>query len=137
MAADHREQRLDAAALEHRLGEPLVHLERVPQALELLVREPCAGRLRDRDERDLVRHREYGEAELVGLLDERRRRLGEAEAEAEAETREPVLREAPEVGALRRRELADAEAGREEQLTTLKERGRIVQLGDVEPGHLV
>ncbi len=137
VAAHDRQERLHAAALEHGLREALVHLERPRQALELLVREPRAGGLRDRHERHLVRHADDGEAERVRLLHERRRDLREAEPQAEAEPREPVLREPAQVGALRRRELADAETGREEQLAALEKRGRIVQLGDVEPGHLV
>ena len=54
VVADDREQRLQPAPLEHGVGEALVHLERVRDLLELLVREVRERRLGDRDERHLV-----------------------------------------------------------------------------------
>ena len=137
VTADDREQRLDAAAFEHRVGESLVHLERPGQPLQLLVGEPGARGLRDRHERDLVRDADDRKAELVRLVDERGRHLGEAESEPEPEAGEPVLREPPQVRALGRRELADPEAGCEQELAALEELRRVVELRHVEPCHRV
>ena len=58
--------------------EPLVHLERAFEACELLVRELRRDRLRQRDERHLVRDGDERKAQLLGLVGERRRRLGPA-----------------------------------------------------------
>ena len=66
--ADDREQRRDAATFEHGLGQPLVHLERAGQPLELLAREPRRRALRDRDERNLVRNADDRKAQLVRPL---------------------------------------------------------------------
>jgi len=41
------------------------------------------------------------------------------------------------VRALRRSQLSDTKSGREEELAALEERGRIGELGDVEPADLV
>ena len=137
VAADDREQRLEAAPGEDGVGEALVHLQGAREALELLVRKTRPGRLRDRDERDLVGDADDREAELVRLLDERGRGFREPEAEPEAEPREPVVREAAQVRPLRRGELADPEAGREQELAALEERRRVLELRDVEPCDLV
>ena len=137
VTADDREQRLEAAAGEDRVGEALVDLQRACEPLQLLVREARPGRFRDRDERHLVGHADDREAERVRFLDERGRGFREAEAEPKAEPREPVLGETAQVRPLRRRELADAEARREQQLPALEERRRVLELGDVEPRHLV
>src|SRR5919108_6264948 len=80
--AEDREQRRHAASLEDGLGEALVHLKRLRLLLQLLAREPAEGRLRDRDERRLVRDGDDREPELVRRLDQRRRHLGEPEADA-------------------------------------------------------
>ena len=63
------EERLQAAPVEHGLREALVHLERLRDPLELLAREVGEDRLRDRDERHLVRDRDDREAQPVGLFD--------------------------------------------------------------------
>ena len=137
VVADDGEECLQSAALEDRCGQPLVHLERARHLLELFAREMRHRRLRDGDERDLVRNREDWERELVRLLDDRRRHVGEAEAHAEAEPGEPVLGKPLDVGALRRRHLAHPEPGREEELAAFEELGRVGELGDVQPADLV
>jgi hypothetical protein len=135
--AENREQGVHPAAVDHGPGEPLVHLERLRHALQLLVGEVREGRLRDRDEGNLVRDGENGETEPVGLLDERRRHRRIAEAEAKPEPGEPVLGEAPDVLALRGGVLADAERGREQELAALEPGGRVRELGDVQPADVV
>ena len=121
VVADHRKERLQAAALEHGRREALVHLERARHLFQLLAGEMRDRRLRDGHERDLVRDCKHRERESVPLLDDRRRHIREAEADAEAEAREPVLGEPLDVGALRRRHLAHAEPGCEQELAALEE----------------
>jgi len=135
--ADHGEERLQAAALEHGRGEPLVHLEGARHLLEPFVREVRDRRLRNRDERHFVGNGHDGEGELVRLLHDRRGHRGKAEPDSEPETGEPVLGEAAQVRALRRGHLAHAEAGGEEELPSLEELRRIGELRDVQPADLV
>jgi hypothetical protein len=52
VVADHREERLQAAALEHGRREALVHLERARSSVQLLAGEMRDRRLRDGHERD-------------------------------------------------------------------------------------
>ncbi len=101
VVAEDREQGGRAASFEHGVGQPLVHLERPFDARELLVRELRGDRLRQRDERHLVGHGHEREAELLGLVGERLRRLGPPEADTEREPREPVSGQAAHVLALR------------------------------------
>ena len=134
--AQDAQERLDAEAVQHRRSKSLVHLEGLGEALQLLVRQVRERRLRDRDERDVVRHGEHRETEPVGFADERLRNLVEAEPEAEAERRQPVLGEAGDVLDLALRRLADAESRGQQQLAAFEPRGRVGELGDVEPADL-
>ena len=135
--ADDRQQRRRPSSLEDGMREPLVHLERAFDPRQLLVRELRRDRLRQRDERHVVGDRDQREAHLLGLVGERRGRLGPAEADAEGQAREPVLGESAHVLALRPRELADAEPGRDQKLTALEPRRRVGQLRDVDPANRV
>ncbi len=114
-----------------------MHLERARHLLELLVGEVRDRRLRDRDERHLVRDDHDREGELVRLLHDRYGHRREAESDSEPEAGEPVLGQPPQVGALGRRHLADAETGGEEELPSLEELGRVCELRDVQPADLV
>src|SRR5581483_10930536 len=135
--AEDREQRVEPAALEHGLRQPLVHLERARQPLELLVREVRERRSRDRDERHLVRDAEDREGTALRLGRDRRRHLHEAEADAEAQAGDAVVSEPAHVRALAARRLTDAEAGRQQELAALEEACRVGELGAVQPGDLV
>ena len=137
VVADDREKGFDPPALEYGVGEALVDGECALELLELFVGEVRHGGLGDRHEGHLVRHAHHRKADLVGLRDERGRRLGKAEAEPEAEARQAMLREATEVGPLRRGELPDPEAGREQELPALEELGGIFELRDVQPADVV
>jgi hypothetical protein len=137
VVADDREKRLDAAAADDRVRQPLVHGERACLLLELLVREVRERRLRDRHERHVVRNRKNREREFVCLVDDRAGHVGKAEAHPEAEARNSVLGKPADVRALERRGLADAEPGGEEELAALQPPGGIVQLGDVQPADFV
>ena len=114
-----------------------MHLERALEARELRVREPRRDRLRQRDERHLVRDGDEREVEPLRLVGERGRRLGPAEADAEREPGEAVAREAAHVLAMRPRQLADAESRRDQQLASLEPRRRVGELGDVDPADRV
>src|SRR5579884_2494861 len=137
MLAERGEERLHALTREHRLRKPLVHRERTRQPLELVAREPRRGRLRDRDERHLVRDRDDWEAAPLRLVDDRLRHPVVAEAGAEAEAGDAVCGEAADVLPLRPRRLPDPEAGREEELAALEPRRRVRQLAQMEPADLV
>ena len=137
MPADDREQRRDAATFEHRLGQPLVHLERAGQPLELLAREPRRRAFVIATKGTSYGTPTTGKPSLFPSSTSADGTSREAEAEPEAEPREAVLREAAQVRALSGRELADAETRREQELTALEKGGRVVELGDVEPRHLV
>ena len=63
--------------------------------------------------------------------------LRPAEADAEGEAGEAVLGEPAHVLALGARELADAQAGRDQELAALEPRRRVRQLGDVHPADRV
>ena len=112
--ADDRQERGRASSLEDGMREPLVHLERALDPRELLVRELRRDRLRQRDEGHVVRDRDQRKAHLLGLVGERRGRLGPAEADAEGEAGQAVLGEAAHVFALGPRELADPEPRRDQ-----------------------
>ena len=101
VVAEDREQRRCAAAFEHGVGEPLVHLDRALHSCKLLVRELCCDGFRQGDERHLVGDRDEWEVELLGLVGERLRRLGPPEADPEREAGQPVSREPADVFALR------------------------------------
>ena len=131
------EERLEPASPDDRVCEALVHRERARELLELLAGEVGERRLRDGDERQLVRDRDRREGQLVGLLDHGRRHVGEAEPDPEAEPGKTVLGQAAHVGALGRRLVAHAQAGREQELAALEELRGVGQLRDVEPADLV
>ena len=101
VVAEDRQQGGHAAAFEHGVGEPLVHLDRALDAGKLLVRELRRNCLRQRDERHLVGHRDEREVELLGLVGKRLRRLGPTEADPEREPGQSVSGEAADVFALR------------------------------------
>jgi hypothetical protein len=137
VVADDGQERLQPTALEHRRGEALVHLECTGGLLELLVGEMRDGRLRDRDERNLVRDGQDRERQGVAFLHDRRRHGRKAEADSEAEPCEAVLGEPANVCPLRRHHLAHAEARGEQELSALEELRRVSELGNVQPADLV
>ena len=114
-----------------------MHFERPLEPGQLLVRQLCRDRLRERDERDLVGHRHERKVQPLGLVGERLRRVGPAEADPECKAGDSVSRQAADVLALGSRELADPEPGRDQQLTALEPRRRIRQLRDVDPADRV
>jgi hypothetical protein len=134
--AEDSEESLESPPFQHGVGEALVHLERLGQLFELLVREVRGGRLGDGDERDLVGNVQDWKAKPVCFFDHRPRNLGEAEADAEAEAGEAVLGEAADVRALVGCRLADAEAGREQELSALEKACRVFKLGPMQPAHV-
>ncbi len=104
------------------------------QHLVLLVHQPRERLLRQRDERQLVRHLEHREVELAGLLEERLRQLLVIEAGPEPEPGELVARQQPHELALAFL-AAELDARGEQELAAGQPRGRVRQLGDVHPPH--
>jgi hypothetical protein len=133
VVAEDGEERTYAPAFEHRFGQTLVHREGTFDSRQLLVREPRRDRLRQGDERHLVRHRQDRKAESLGFLDERCGRLGPPEADAEREPGEAVLGQPSRVLALRAGEIAETQSRGDQQLAAFEPRGRVGQLGDVHP----
>ncbi len=78
-----------------------------------------------------------GKVQPLGLVGERLWGLGPPEADPERKAGEPVCGETANVFALRPRELADAEARRDQQLPALEPRRRVGQLRDVHPANHV
>jgi 4-aminobutyrate aminotransferase len=135
--ADDRQECRRTPSLEDGMREPLVDLECPLDACELRVRELRRDRLRQCDERHVVGDRDQRKAHLLGLVGERRGRLGPAEADAEREARQAVLGEAADVLALGPGELAYPEPRRDQELAALEPGSRVGQLGDVHPADRV
>ena len=135
--ADDRQECRRPSSLEDGMREPLVDLERALDPCELRVRELRRDRLRQCDEGHVVGDRDQRKAHLLGLVGERRGRLGPAEADAEREARQAVLGEPAHVLALGPGELADPEPRRDQELAALEPRSRIGQLRDVDPANRV
>jgi len=136
-SADHAGQRdgdaVDATALHHRAREDVLGVHRALEHVELLREQPREHRLGDRDERHRVGHLEQREPRLLGRPDERLRHALVPEAQAESEAGQSLLGQALEVGALLARRRPDPGARREEDLAALQPRGRVLELGAVDP----
>ena len=131
---DRRHDLLQAALFEDQSLEPALHGDAPLQHLVLLVDEAGEGLLGDRDERGRVGHLEEREVPFLRLLDQRFRQLVVVEAGAEAEAGEVVVGEQADEGALFGRG-AERDPGGQHQLATGEPRGRVLQLGDVDPAH--
>ena len=114
-----------------------MHFESLAELDELLIRQVPGDRLRDRHERHVIGNAQDRKRKPVGLLDHGHGRLRKAEADAEAQPCDAVLGEPPYVLALLRLLLPYPEPGRQEELATLEELGRVGQLRHVQPAHLV
>ena len=136
VVAEDCEQRLQPAPVDDRLCEALVHLERLGDDLELLVREMGEDRLRDRDERHLVGNRKHRKAKAIGFRRNRFGHLVVPEAKPKAEARDLVLDKQPEIGLLALRAGADREPGRQQKLASTHPGRRIRKLGRVQPADL-
>jgi hypothetical protein len=104
------------------------------QNLVLLVHETREGLLRERDERQLVRHLEHGKADGARLLDERARELVVIEARAEPEPCQVAPRQQPHELALACVAL-ELDPRRQKQLAARQPGGRVGQLRDVHPAN--
>ena len=131
---DRRDDLLQAALFEDQPLEPALHGDAPLQHLVLLVDEAGEGLLGDRDERRRVGHLEEREVALLGLVDQRFRQLRVAEAGAEAEPGEVVVGEQADEGALLGGGV-ERDAGGQHQLAAGEPRGRVLELGDVDPAH--
>ena len=131
---DRRRDFLQAALLEDQPLEPALHGDAALQHLVLLVDEAGEGLLGDRDERRRVGDLEEREVALLGLVDQRFRQLLVAEAGAEAEPGEVAVGEQADEGALLGGAV-ERDPGGQHQLAAGEPRGRVLELGDVDPAH--
>src|SRR5881394_247375 len=129
---DRRHDLLQAALFEDQPLEPALYSDTALQYLVLLVDEASEGFLGDRDERGRVGHLEEWEIPFLCLLEQRFRHFFVVEAGAEAKPSEVVLGEQADVGALLGGAV-ERDAGGQHQLAAGKPRGRVLQLGDMDP----
>jgi hypothetical protein len=137
-AADRRRQGayhlVEAALVQHEPLEALVDGDAALEDLVLLVDEPRERLLRQRDEGQLVRDLEDGEADGGGLLHKRGRQCIVVEASAEPETCEVAPRQEPHELALPGVAL-ELDAGGQQELAAREPWGGVGQLGDVDPAN--
>ena len=125
---------LQPALLQNQPLESPLHGDPALQHLVLLVYEASERFLGDRDERGRVGDLEEGEVAFLRLLDQRSGQSGVAEPGAEAEAGEIALDELADVLALLGGGV-QRDAGGQHQLPAGEPRGRVLELGDVDPAH--
>ena len=123
----------DAAPLQHRPRQRVFGVDGPLQGVVLLGQQPREHRLGDRDERHVVGDLEHREPELLGLRDERPRGPGVPEPDAEPQTRDARVDEAADVRALGGGRRPETQSGREDELSALEPRGRVLEFGAVDP----
>src|SRR5260221_498802 len=131
---DRRHDLLQAALFEDQALEPPLHRDAALQHLVLLVDKAGESLLGDRDERRRIGNLEEREVAFLRLLEQRFRQFLVVEAGAEAEPGKVVFGEQADVGPLLGGAL-ERDAGGQHQLAARQPRGRVRQLGDVDPAH--
>ena len=131
---DRGDDLLEAALFQHQPLEPALDRDSPLQHLVLLVDEAGEGLLGDRDERRRVGDLEQREVALLGLVDQRFRQFFVAEPGPEPEAGEVVIGEQGDELALLGRRL-ERDPRRQHQLAAGEPRGRVLELGDVDPPH--